>query len=254
MEENARKISQYSIKELRAICQKTAPNPARESTVGKFSRVFSIYATKLFLHTSFSPNQITVLSVIVFFAGMGLLLPGEYWLDMTGALAVFLSIILDGSDGEVARWRKQTGILGAMYTEPVSHDIQYGLMFLILAFRFLGDDFFAGYLLLAAVAGIAKLEYRLLEDRFWMLTRGNITDAGLVELKKEYGHKPWPVRSIYWFYKNFLSSTGVWLVLFILVVAQRMELYLWFFSIGYVLMWLTLFVKQIMTIYRQGIR
>jgi len=253
MEENTKKIREYSIKELRAICQATAPNPARESKVGVFSRIFSIYATKLFLNTPITPNYITILSVLVFFAGIALVLPGVYWMDLAGAGLVFFSIILDGSDGEVARFRKRGGILGGIYTEPVSHDLQYGLMFIVFAFRFFGNSPFAIYLLLGACAAIAKLEYRLLEDRFWMLTRGNITDAGIAEIKKEYSHKPWPVRMIYWFYKNFLSSTGVFLVLFVLALVRHLEWYLWFFAIGYSSMWLALFIKQTMAIHRQKI-
>lgn len=254
MEEQTKTISEYTIKELRAICQKTAPDPARESKVGKFSRVFSIYTTKLFLYTPLTPNHITILSVLVFFAGINLLLPGVYWLDIVGALVVFFSIILDGSDGEVARFRKRGGVLGGMYTEPVSHDLQYGLMFLLLAFRFLHDDWFTIYLFLGALAGVSKLEYRLLSDRFWMLTQGSIADDKIAEIKKQYTKKPWYVRAVYWFNKNFLSSTGIFLVLFVLTLLQLVEWYLWFFAIGYLLMWLALFGKQLIIIHRQRIR
>lgn len=243
-----KKMSDYSIKELRAICQASAPNPARESYVGRFSRIFSIYCTKFFLRTSLTPNWITAISVLVFFAGISLTLFNDYWLTVAGAIIVFFSVVLDGCDGEVARFRKQTGVVGGMYTEPVSHDIQYGLMFLIIAAAVYLGGGSPLYFVAAALAGITKLEYRLLELRFWMTIKDNEAAREVQRVKAEHGSKPAWLRLAYWVHKEFFSSTGVCLAFFVFAVLGKMEWYIMTFAAGYTLFWLLLFFKQVRTL------
>ena len=73
-----KKISQYSFKELRAVCQTTAPNPARESLVGLSSRIFAIYFTKLLLIFNIGPHSTTIISVLFFFLGIGFFIFNDY--------------------------------------------------------------------------------------------------------------------------------------------------------------------------------
>ncbi len=237
-----------SVRELRGLCQSTAPNPARESFTGKFSRKFSILFTWLLLHTNITPNQITVLSVLVFFAGTTMFLKNDFWWNIGGSLVIFFSIILDGCDGEVARFRKRPSLVGTNYVEPVSHDIQYGFMFPLLGF---GLYYFQGfsflYVLLGVIAGMTKMQYRFLEIRFWLLqnAKETITDAKIEQMKENYKKQPASVRLLYWVNKNFFSSTGVFLLIFICSVINRIDLYLWIFAVAYTSLWLLLFAKQV---------
>ncbi|MBU1621985.1 MAG: hypothetical protein KJ597_00255, partial [Nanoarchaeota archaeon] len=71
-----------SIKELRKICQKRSylydkkreentSKPVEEYFYDQFLRLVSIYITKLFLYTSITSNQVTIISMIVgIFAGI----------------------------------------------------------------------------------------------------------------------------------------------------------------------------------------
>lgn len=238
-----------SIPELRMLCQATAPNPARESFTGKFSRNFSIYTTALFLRTSISPNQITVVSVVTFFIGTLLFIPGDYFLNIFASLIIFLSIIFDGSDGEVARFRKKHGksygLAGGVYAEPVSHDIQYGLMFPIIGSALYLQGGSPLFILLGATASIAKLLYRFLETRYWALVHGTVSDEKREEMKAAYYIQPLYKKLFFWINKNLFSSTGVFLMIFILSLANRIDLYVWFYALGYSFLTCALFVKQI---------
>lgn len=236
-----------NIKELRTICQASAPDPARESFVGKrLVRFFSIYITALLIKTKLTPNHITTLSVLVFFAGISLFIFNNYILNLAGAFIIFLSLVFDGCDGEVARYKKTGGITGTLYVEPISHDVQYGLMFIPIGLGLFLNGYPWFYLLLAASASINKLLYRLLEIRFWYLTSYKISTEKLEEQKQSHNLMPQYLKLFYWVNKNFFSSTGVFLVILICSVINRIDLYIWFYAIGFALLWILLFGKQIL--------
>ncbi|PIR76864.1 MAG: hypothetical protein COU30_05600 [Candidatus Magasanikbacteria bacterium CG10_big_fil_rev_8_21_14_0_10_38_6] len=247
----------YSIKELRAICQKTAPDPKRESWVGLFSRIFSIYCTKIFLKTAITPNNITILSVVTFFIGIGMFFFDTTFMNILGSLIIFLSIVFDGCDGEVARFREQKSLLGGVYTEPVSHDVQYGFAPFILGVALYVQGYGVIFLLCGAIASITKLEYRLLDARILQLQQ-------LIEQKKNdavFGESI-PVivsrsfaSTIYVIMarvnKNFLSSTGVFFVLFVCSLFHIVDYGVMFFAIGYMFFYVSLFLKHFYLIYSQ---
>ncbi|HLD31523.1 MAG TPA: CDP-alcohol phosphatidyltransferase family protein [Patescibacteria group bacterium] len=238
-----------SIFELRQRCQASSPNPQGESLVGRFSRVFSIYFTRFFIFTSLTPNQITGLSVIVFFGGLLLLLFDSQIWNIVAAIIIFFSIILDGCDGEVARYRKSGGITGTLYVEPMSHDIQYGLAFFLVGLILFKQTGESTLIVAGAGASIAKLIYRLLDARAWALKTARQT---VEELRQEsLNHlvnfqDQFLVRRIYyWVNKNLFSSTALFPVLLIAALLGRMELFLYFFCVGYTLFSILLFGKQI---------
>jgi phosphatidylglycerophosphate synthase len=251
-------IEAPSIKELRALCQATAPNPARESIVGRISRIFSIYLTRFFISTSITPNQITVMSVLVFFAGITSIMFGGIIWGIAGSVLIFVSIILDGCDGEIARYKKNGGPAGTLYVEPVSHDIQYGLMFPLLGLglylQYGGSDSLSWiYIVVGFIAGTAKLLYRLLEIRMWDLVSyvKQMSDEKIDEIKKEYDDKSISVRFVYWVNKNVFSSTGVFIVLFLAILIGRIDVYLYFYATGYIGLFVLLFAKHIVKIARK---
>src|SRR5262249_37403488 len=59
--------------------------------------------TRLLLPTGVSPNQITLLSLMLGISSGLLYSMGAYWSAVSGALVFLLSTIIDGCDGEVAR-------------------------------------------------------------------------------------------------------------------------------------------------------
>ncbi|GGP05834.1 CDP-alcohol phosphatidyltransferase family protein [Nonomuraea glycinis] len=77
-----------------------------------YMRRLSIYVTWLMSKTSVTPNQLTwVMTVAGVLAGVVLALPG-LWAAVGAALLVQVYLLLDCSDGELARWTGKTSLTG----------------------------------------------------------------------------------------------------------------------------------------------
>lgn len=253
MEEKRKPINEYTIPELRVICQGSAPNPARESRVGRSSRFFSIYFTRFFIKVGVSPNWLNVLGVFTFFTGMSLFVLNDFYVNFLGAALVYLSIIIDCCDGEVARFKQMHSVLGSMYNEPISHDVMYGFMFLPIGVGLYLSGYSPFFMLLGGIAGISKLLYRGLEIRFWNIVHDKKERSEIVAMKDAYKKKHIAVRFVYWMNKNLFSSTGVFLGMLIFLPFNRLDLYLLFYAFGFFGLWALLFAKQIYTINRDNI-
>ena len=99
-----------------------------------YVRRFSPYATKLFLRLGFSPNAVTWLFVAAGLAAAALLA-----LDGVGAAAgafalIQLQILLDCSDGELARWKKQSSVKG-IYLDRIGHYLTEAALPIALGIR-----------------------------------------------------------------------------------------------------------------------
>jgi phosphatidylglycerophosphate synthase len=94
-------------------------------------RRLSIYFTWAFLHTNITPNWITFLSLFPAVIGV-LIMAIPTWQAMVIGFLVFnLYIIIDSSDGEVARYRKQTSSFGH-YLDGILHIFIYSALYLSL--------------------------------------------------------------------------------------------------------------------------
>jgi phosphatidylglycerophosphate synthase len=77
-----------------------------------YMRRLSIYVTWLMSKTSVTPNQLTwVMTVAGVLAGVVMALPG-LWAAVGAALLVQVYLLLDCSDGELARWTGKTSLTG----------------------------------------------------------------------------------------------------------------------------------------------
>jgi len=87
---------------------------------GLYVRHLSIRTTKLLLPTGSSPNGVTWLMIVLGVVGpLALPLPGLLG-PVLAVLAMQLQIVLDCSDGEVARWRQRFSPAG-IYLDRVCH-------------------------------------------------------------------------------------------------------------------------------------
>lgn len=78
-----------------------------------FTRRLSTLLTRLLIRTPLSPNQVTVLSFLVFLPGAYLLSTGERIALIGAGLLIQLSYTLDCCDGELARLRGLSSPFGA---------------------------------------------------------------------------------------------------------------------------------------------
>jgi phosphatidylglycerophosphate synthase len=112
-----------SVAELRAATQPAEifERNSGEHWAGRlYVRRVSPYATRLFLRLGLSANAVTWLFVLAGLAAAGVLAIGGV-AAAAGAFALIqLQILLDCSDGEVARWRGQSSVKG-IYLDRIGH-------------------------------------------------------------------------------------------------------------------------------------
>lgn len=148
-------MSRPSTAELRAVCQPATTMDRRngEHWAGRlYMRRISIHVTKVFLALGWSPNFITWLMIIAgVLAGPALLisgLPGA----IIAALLIQLYLLLDCSDGEVARWTKRTSITG-VYLDRIGHYLAEASLMVGIGFR-AADNTPTGYAVLGLFAAL----------------------------------------------------------------------------------------------------
>jgi CDP-L-myo-inositol myo-inositolphosphotransferase len=69
----------------------------------RINRPLSAYLSKYLVRTQITPNQITVISFLMFLAGSALLFFGTYAAGALGGVLIQAGSVVDGCDGEVAR-------------------------------------------------------------------------------------------------------------------------------------------------------
>jgi phosphatidylglycerophosphate synthase len=117
-----------------------------------YMRRVSPYLTRLLLRTPISANGVTWLMIFAGVAAAAVLaLPGL--LPAVGAvLLIQLQLLLDCSDGEVARWRGQRSTAG-VYLDRIGHWLTEGALPIALGVR-VGED---SYVVLGLVASVLVL-------------------------------------------------------------------------------------------------
>ena len=85
-----------------------------------YGRKVSIYLTRAVLNTRVTPDGLTwAMGVCGGLAAIALSIPG-LWTAVAAAALIQLQLIVDCSDGELARWRDQTGASG-IYLDRIGH-------------------------------------------------------------------------------------------------------------------------------------
>jgi phosphatidylglycerophosphate synthase len=133
-----------------------------------YLRRLSPYQTRILLKAGFSANGVTYLMIATgFAAGLALLIPGL----PGGLLAAFfgqLQMLLDCSDGEVARWR-QTSSPSGVFLDKVGHYVAEGFIPIALGIRAVGgvaelDAQNLGFVVLGLLLSVLLLFNKALND------------------------------------------------------------------------------------------
>jgi phosphatidylglycerophosphate synthase len=129
--------SRPSIPELRAVAQPASifARASGEHWAGRlYMRRVSPYLTRLLLPTPLSANALTWLMVPVGLLAAGALtLPG-LWGAAGAVVLIQLQLLLDCSDGEVARWRRTFAPMG-IYADRMAHHVTDAALSIALGVR-----------------------------------------------------------------------------------------------------------------------
>lgn len=125
-----------------------------------YGRHASPYFTWLFVRLGVTPNQVTVVMVVCGVLAGVVLAFGGLWSAVLAAVLIQLYLILDCSDGEVARYTGRTSIAG-VYLDRIGHYLSELALLIGLGMRAEGHWTVAGGYLtagLAAAVGAALIK------------------------------------------------------------------------------------------------
>jgi phosphatidylglycerophosphate synthase len=109
--------------ELRAVAQPPTVLGRRNSehwAGALYLRKGSIYLTRLLLPTGISANAVTWWIGVIGVLGAAVMIFPGWWPFLAAAALVQLSIMVDCTDGEIARWRRQSSATG-VYIDRICH-------------------------------------------------------------------------------------------------------------------------------------
>ena len=101
----------------------------------------AIRLTTLFIRMKWSPNAVTLLSLVFGVAGAALLYPQKVGLNLLGVALIIFAAVLDCSDGQVARLCHSGTPFGRVLDGAVDM-ANYLAIYLALGFRLMGESFF----------------------------------------------------------------------------------------------------------------
>ena len=154
------RTSRPSIADLRAATQppQIFERNSGEHWAGRlYIRRLSPYATRLFLRLGMSPDAVTWLFVVVGVAAAALLCVEGVLPAIGAVLLIQLQILLDCSDGEVARWQGRSSPRG-IYLDRIGHYLTESALPIALGVR--ADEVTLG-LVLAVLVLLIKSETAL---------------------------------------------------------------------------------------------
>jgi phosphatidylglycerophosphate synthase len=119
-----------TLEELRDVAQPPAVVGRRNSEhwAGTlYLRRLSLHVTHALLPTGISANGVTWLMIAVGVLGAAILVVPSWWAVLACAVLMQVQILLDCSDGEVARWRGTSSPMG-VYLDRVGHYVTEGAL------------------------------------------------------------------------------------------------------------------------------
>ncbi|MFH1641767.1 MAG: CDP-alcohol phosphatidyltransferase family protein [Nanoarchaeota archaeon] len=104
-------------------------NNKKDEFAAYILRSMSKHITKILIKTSVTPNQITFLSFLFVIAGSIFFIKGGYQNLIIGSILAFFAHLLDCIDGEIARAKKLSSILGQWFDAIVDYTAHPILIF-----------------------------------------------------------------------------------------------------------------------------
>ncbi len=97
----------------------TEKEKANKETVWEhyFARKIAFFIAPFFLRTKISANQVSILAIIIGIIAAILVILGNFWVILSGAILMQVWLIFDKVDGVIARYKKTTSKFGEFLEE-----------------------------------------------------------------------------------------------------------------------------------------
>lgn len=214
-------------------------------------RPLSYILTIPFLYAKISPNAVSLISIVPLIIGFVLMCAGKTTVIlMIGWACFFIWNLLDGVDGNIARYKKQFSKMGSVY------DAMSGYVAMVLSFFAWGvaaahnPGLFQSriqipldaYMILGALSGVFVIFPRFIMHKA-ITTLGNADSMDSVKDKSEYGFAKLAAL-------NLTSISGfVQVLMLIAVLFEIMDL----FTIGYFVLNLLVMIVSLRSIFKNGL-
>jgi CDP-alcohol phosphatidyltransferase len=153
-------MSGPSLAELRATGQPDAVTARRneEHWAGRrYMRRLSPYGTWVFARLGWSPNAVTWLMIVIGVAAGAVVAIGGFATAVAAAAMIQVYLLLDCSDGELARWSRRTSVTG-VYLDRVGHYLAEAALLAGVGIRAQGDYALSGgYVSIGLAAAICAI-------------------------------------------------------------------------------------------------
>lgn len=152
--------SKPTIVDLRTECQPETVlgRASGEHWAGRlYMRHLSLYLTRVLLPTRITPNGVTWLMIVSGLLAAAVLAIPHLWAAVLAFLLIQAQLLFDCSDGEIARWRRQTGPAG-VYLDRIGHFSTDSAMVVALGVRVDGGyDSIGGWTTLGLAVAVLAL-------------------------------------------------------------------------------------------------
>ncbi len=152
-----------SLKALNKICQKPDYKTKGNWMVRRILRPAALPITWLLLHTSVTANQVTGSAILLGLLGnIALAATGTGWF-LTGTILLQIWYLLDHVDGQIARYRKTSGLTGRFYDFLMHHLIHGTLPFALGWYTFAITEI-PVWILIGFIGSISLMLFNMLYD------------------------------------------------------------------------------------------
>lgn len=193
-----------------------------------FNRRLSSHLTRLFLKTSVTPNQITLISFLVGLISGLFFWKGGYTNGIIGALVFQVSAVLDCCDGEVARLKAMQSRIG-QWLDVVCDNVVHVVLFLAMAWAIYSATGSPSELVLGSLASIGSL---LSLGFVLLLQRQPPVDPWSPHANDRYGL----LRKV----TDRLTNRDFSVILLIFALLGRLDWFLWLAALGSNIFWVVL--------------
>lgn len=186
-------------------------------------------------HTTITPNQVSILSLIVGIASLVFLVWGGYLFTIIGASLAFLYLVFDIIDGQIARVKGLTSKLGAWLDGILS----FALIPLMLLATAVGLKTYSALLVGSFAALCFPLQFTFIY--YYKAEIQNNTERITIPLPTRFHFFRYIYGMIIFFPLLLLSS-----------ILNRTIYTLWFFATMGTLFWITLLLVQWINLHREA--
>jgi len=134
---DAPRAQRPSIEQIREVCQPDSIRKRKNAehwTGDVFTRSISPYLTRAFVHAGISANGVTVGMILCGWAAAAAFFIPGIWGPLLAAVLAMLQMLLDASDGEVARWTRKMGPRG-IFLDRFAHTTTESLIPIAIGLR-----------------------------------------------------------------------------------------------------------------------